>query len=169
VLLNNSDFLRIILWRAVATQRTASYRCHIHGNEYRNLSNDTQQLGEILLPRQPICTDMSFSGNQPRIMHFVRVKVGDHYSVSPEATLGPTVREFSSEWAERLQEWDTRLRVSEWAKTSREISEKLRGDKLESKKIASQRIQEFESRQFEGSRVDGSRVREFESSSSTVV
>jgi hypothetical protein len=23
-------------------------------------------------------------------MHFERVKVGDHYSVSPEATLGPT-------------------------------------------------------------------------------
>jgi hypothetical protein len=45
----------LILWRAVATQRTAFYRCHIHGNEYRKLSNYTQQLGEILLPRQPIC------------------------------------------------------------------------------------------------------------------
>jgi hypothetical protein len=33
---------------------------------------------------------MCFSGNQPRIVHFERVKVGDHYSVSPEATLGPT-------------------------------------------------------------------------------
>jgi hypothetical protein len=78
------------LWRAVATQRTASYRCHVHGNGYRKLSNDTQQLGEILLPRKPICTDMRFSGNQPRIMHFGMVKVGDRYSVSPEATLGPT-------------------------------------------------------------------------------
>jgi hypothetical protein len=28
-----------------------------------------------------ICTDMRFSGNQPRIMHFGRVKIGDHYSV----------------------------------------------------------------------------------------
>jgi hypothetical protein len=45
----------LILWRAVATQRTAFYRCHIHGNGYRKLSNYTQQLGEILLPRQPIC------------------------------------------------------------------------------------------------------------------
>jgi hypothetical protein len=26
-------------------------------------------------------------------MHFGRVKVGDRYSVSPEATLGPTPRE----------------------------------------------------------------------------
>jgi hypothetical protein len=75
-------------------------------------------------------------------MHFGRVKVGDRYSVSPEATLGPTPRE---------------------------IDERLASDKLESKRIASQRIQEFESRQFDGSRVDGSRVREFESSSSTVV
>jgi hypothetical protein len=33
---------------------------------------------------------MRFSGNQSRIMHFGRVKVGDRYSVSPEATLGPT-------------------------------------------------------------------------------
>jgi hypothetical protein len=33
---------------------------------------------------------MRFNGNQPRIMYFGRVKVGDHYSVSPEATLGPT-------------------------------------------------------------------------------
>jgi hypothetical protein len=33
---------------------------------------------------------MRFRGNQPRIMHFGRVKIGDHYSVSPEATLGPT-------------------------------------------------------------------------------
>jgi hypothetical protein len=31
-------------------------------------------------------------------MHFWRVKVGDRYSVSPEATLGPT----PSEWVERL-------------------------------------------------------------------
>jgi hypothetical protein len=91
-----------ILWRAVATQRTASYRCHIHGNEYRELSNYTQQLGEILLPRQPIRTDMCFSGNQPSIMHFGMVEVGDRYSVSPEATLGPTPGEIKR--AKRLQE-----------------------------------------------------------------
>jgi hypothetical protein len=41
-------------------------------------------------------------------MHFERVKVGDHYSVSPEATLGPTQgakeeRE-QSEQRERLRE-----------------------------------------------------------------
>jgi hypothetical protein len=34
-------------------------------------------------------------------MHFGRVKVGDRYSVSPEATLGPTPREQKSR-AERL-------------------------------------------------------------------
>jgi hypothetical protein len=34
-------------------------------------------------------------------MHFGKVKVGDRYSVSPEATLGPTPRE-KREWAERL-------------------------------------------------------------------
>jgi hypothetical protein len=28
-------------------------------------------------------------------MHFGRVKIGEHYSASPMATLGPTVREFS--------------------------------------------------------------------------
>jgi hypothetical protein len=33
---------------------------------------------------------MRFNGNQPRIRQFGRVKIGDHYSVSPEATLGPT-------------------------------------------------------------------------------
>jgi hypothetical protein len=33
---------------------------------------------------------MRFSGNQPRIMQFGRVKNGDHYAVRPEATLGPT-------------------------------------------------------------------------------
>jgi hypothetical protein len=32
-------------------------------------------------------------------MHFGRVKVGDRYSVSPEATLGPTPR---NKWVERL-------------------------------------------------------------------
>jgi hypothetical protein len=41
-----------ILWRAVATQWTAFYWCHIHGNEYRKSSDDTQRLGEVLLPRQ---------------------------------------------------------------------------------------------------------------------
>jgi hypothetical protein len=39
---------------------------------------------------------MRFRGNQPRTMHFGRVKIGEHYSVSPMATLGPTVREFDS-------------------------------------------------------------------------
>jgi hypothetical protein len=85
---------------------------------------------------------MRFNGNQPRIMHFERVKVGDRYSVSPEATLGPT-QKTSREITRRVKE-----------------SEQLRSDKLESKRIASQRIQEFESRQCEGSRVDISRVRE---------
>jgi hypothetical protein len=33
---------------------------------------------------------MRFNGNQPRIRQFGRVKIGDHYSVRPEATLGPT-------------------------------------------------------------------------------
>jgi hypothetical protein len=66
-----------ILRRAVAAQRTAFYRCHIHGNEYRRNTVTAT-------------TDMRFRGNQPRTMHFGRVRVGDHYSVSPEATLGPT-------------------------------------------------------------------------------
>jgi hypothetical protein len=34
-------------------------------------------------------------------MHFGRVKFGDHYSVSPDATLGPT-QGTRAEWAERL-------------------------------------------------------------------
>jgi hypothetical protein len=42
-----------------------------------------------------ICTDKRFNGNEPRIRHFGKVKSGEHYSVSPVATLGPTVREFS--------------------------------------------------------------------------
>jgi hypothetical protein len=46
---------------------------------------------------------MRFNGNQPRIMQFGRVKIGEHYSVSPEATLGPTQEERGeSEWT---SEW----------------------------------------------------------------
>jgi hypothetical protein len=43
------------VWRAVAAQRTAFYRCHVHGGECGGLSNCTRQLGEVLLPRRPIC------------------------------------------------------------------------------------------------------------------
>jgi hypothetical protein len=45
--------------------------------------------------------DMRFNGNQPRIMHFERVKVGDHYSVRPETTLGPTQEGTKAEKCER--------------------------------------------------------------------
>jgi hypothetical protein len=100
-------------------------------------------------------------------MHLGRVKIGDHYSVSPEATLGPTVRELVSE--QGLREKRVSREITRRVRGGAAIDERLASDKLESKRIASQRIQEFESRQFEGSRVDGLRVREFESSSSTVV
>jgi hypothetical protein len=82
-------------------------------------------------------------------MRFGRVRVGDYYSVSPDATLGPTVQEIRD---------DKRKRVFQFGVSKdfeREAS--LAGE--EWKRIASKRIQEFESRQFEGSRVDGSRVR----------
>jgi hypothetical protein len=57
---------------------------------------------------------MRFSGNQPRIMHFGRVKVGDRYSVSPEATLGPTPGESRGEPEIKIE--------------SREINEQLSSD-----------------------------------------
>jgi hypothetical protein len=84
---------------------------------------------------------MRFSGNQPRIMHFGRVKVGDRYSVSPEATLGPTPKE-------RVRHETSREKSEQKGSKKRAIDERLASDKLESKRIASQRIQEFE-----GSRV----------------
>jgi hypothetical protein len=37
-------------------------------------------------------------------MHFGRVKIGEHYSVSPEATLGPTVREIKKDKIMRVSE-----------------------------------------------------------------
>jgi hypothetical protein len=69
---------------------------------------------------------MRFNGNQPRIMHFGRVKIGDRYSVSPEATLGPT---------QGTEKKGTRAESEKPA-----IDERLASDKLESKRIASQRI-----------------------------
>jgi hypothetical protein len=75
-------------------------------------------------------------------MHFGRVKIGDHYSVSPEATLGPTVRE--------MRDYERRGRAE---------SEK----RAIKKRIASQRIREFERSRVDGSRVRESTVREFES------
>jgi hypothetical protein len=80
---------------------------------------------------------MRFNGNQPRVMQFGRVKIGDHYSVSPEATLGLTQGRTRERNESRVRE------------ITRE--ERLASDKLESKRIASQRIQEFESRRFESS------------------
>jgi hypothetical protein len=73
-------------------------------------------------------------------MHFGKVRSGELYSVSPMATLGPTVREFSQfgVWSEQ------RLRESE------------------------KRVNEYESRRFERSRVDGSRDREFELDSGVI-
>jgi hypothetical protein len=39
-------------------------------------------------------------------MHSGRVKIGEHYSVSPDATLGPTVQEIRDyERKERLREF----------------------------------------------------------------
>jgi hypothetical protein len=39
-------------------------------------------------------------------VHFGRVKIGDHYSVSPDAALGPTVQEIRDyERKERLREF----------------------------------------------------------------
>jgi hypothetical protein len=35
-------------------------------------------------------------------MHFGRVEVGDRYSVSPEATLGPTPREWKEKSEQRV-------------------------------------------------------------------
>jgi hypothetical protein len=80
---------------------------------------------------------MRFRGDHPRTMHFGRVKSGELYSVSPMATLGPTVREFPS---------------LERAKTSSEGENEITRD-FES---------EITREDFERSRVDGSRVREFE-------
>jgi hypothetical protein len=99
--------------------------------------------------------DVCFNGNQPRIMHFERVKVGDHYSVSPEATLGPTQ---GAKGRTRVRE--QRRRESQKRAIKKRLAS-LEGE--ESKRIASQWIQEFESRQFEGSR-----VREFELDSGVI-
>jgi hypothetical protein len=63
---------------------------------------------------------MRFNGNQPRIMHFGRVKVGDHYSVSPETTLGPT------QGAKEREQRDFKKRSKK-----RAIDERLASDKLE--------------------------------------
>jgi hypothetical protein len=41
-------------------------------------------------------------------MHFGRVNVGDHYSVSPEATLGPTQGAEKQAEKKRLQENESR-------------------------------------------------------------
>jgi hypothetical protein len=87
---------------------------------------------------------MPFNGNQPRIMHFGRVKIGDHYSVSPEATLGPTQKRES-----RASREITRVKTSREGTRERE-QKRLRAEKCE------QRRRE-------------STVREFENSSSTVV
>jgi hypothetical protein len=100
-------------------------------------------------------------------MHFGKVRSGELYSVSPMATLGPTVREFSKFGArkdfERNKVWsEKRLREKEsWerAKTSSEGENEITRDFKS----------EITREDFERSRVDGSRVREFESSSSTVV
>jgi hypothetical protein len=79
---------------------------------------------------------MRFNGNEPRIMHFGKVKVGDRYSVSPMATLGPTVREFSnlerakitrekeSTRAERAESTNTRVRARQWCNTDGEVGNK---------------------------------------------
>jgi hypothetical protein len=75
-------------------------------------------------------------------MHFGRVKIGDHYSVSPDATLGPTVQEI------RDDERKEGLREKGESRVKAAIDERLASDKLESKRIASQRIRDFESRQF---------------------
>jgi hypothetical protein len=96
---------------------------------------------------------MLFRVNQPGTMHFGRVKIGELYSVSPMATLGPIVREFSQ------------FGSLERAKTSRErIGSEQRLQEWDYERS----LREIESRQFEGSRVDGSRVREFELDSSVL-
>jgi hypothetical protein len=83
---------------------------------------------------------MRFRGNQPRTMHFGKVKSGEHYSVSPMATLGPTVREFAQFpiWsAQRLRVRErTRLhetsRVRLREKTSRDRESRVRAFELDS-------------------------------------
>jgi hypothetical protein len=105
---------------------------------------------------------MRFSGNQPRIMQFGRVKIGDHYSVRPEATLGPTQK--------GTREVREKTRAEEWAEKRLQAEKTSRRTRRRVKEASNQEENsQFESRQFEGSRVDGSRVREFEISSSTVV
>jgi hypothetical protein len=42
-------------------------------------------------------------------MHFGRVKIGDRYSVSPEATSGPTLRERLQEESEKKRAIKKRL------------------------------------------------------------
>jgi hypothetical protein len=70
-------------------------------------------------------------------MHFGRVKSGELYSVSPMATLGPTVREFSQ------------FGNLELAKTSSEGENEITRD-FQSENT---RYREIESRRFESSRV----------------
>jgi hypothetical protein len=50
---HNAVYINNILWRATAMQWTVFYWRHLHGTEYgRKPANDTQRLGEVLLPRQ---------------------------------------------------------------------------------------------------------------------
>jgi hypothetical protein len=48
-------------------------------------------------------------------MHFGKVKSGDRYSVSPEATLGPTVQEIRDYEREDDDERKERLRERVWS------------------------------------------------------
>jgi hypothetical protein len=110
---------------------------------------------------------MRFRGDQPRTTHFGRVKSGELYSVSPMATLGPTVREFSKflerektsrvKSTEEAQCGRTRQRVEEYDESVEENSQ------LTHTRVRESTVRGFESRWFESSR-----VREFELTSGVI-
>jgi hypothetical protein len=85
---------------------------------------------------------MCFRGDQPRTMHFGRVKSGELYSVSPMATLGPTVREFSSlERAKTSSEGENEITRDFKSEIAREDFERWRVD---SSRVRESTVWEFE-------------------------
>jgi hypothetical protein len=101
---------------------------------------------------------MRFHGDQPRTMHFGKVRSGELYSVSPMATLGPTVREFSQFgiWREirdyeKFGIWsEQRLRVRERTRLHETSEVRLREKTSRDREST---VRGFESRRFESSRV----------------
>jgi hypothetical protein len=119
---------------------------------------------------------MRFRGNQPRTMHFGRIKIGEHYSVIPEATLGPTVREFDSEWDYEREDFERVSRVSrlvslepaskeirdyEWVNESRKSRVREASNQEENSESTNTRVLESENRTREAEKTSReSRVKE---------